>query len=103
MRQEEKKQEFVVDKSLFVVDTATNNDAEGEQYVMNDMSEYKIIISLLKKCDDQDWSRYLEGFKNEKINDERLKFIDLNDKEAWKELIPEMGVRSQFKSLWEKR
>ena len=50
----------------------------------------------MKECDDGEWEKYLENFKKEKINDTRLQFVDMDDKDLWQGLIPEAGVRFQF-------
>jgi len=67
-------------------------------------SKYQRIIEILKECDPEDWSSYLDAFKAEKLNDETLRLFPCdaaNDEEAiWKQLIPQIGVRVAFKRKW---
>ena len=61
----------------------SNVDDELEINNMND-SEYKEIIEMLKECDTKEWNKYFENFKRAKMNDKRLKWVDMDDNEAWK-------------------
>ena len=63
--------------------------------------EYKEIMNILRQCDALEWKEYLQNFKNHKITDDRLSFmIDKGNDKDWDKLIPELGVRYQFISIW---
>ena len=62
--------------------------------------DFEIIENILKKCDKKDWEGYLDNFKKEKLSDRRLKRMRTSDK-MWEKLIPEYGVRIEFKDLWD--
>ena len=61
----------------------------------------KRLPFILKKRDELQWKKHLNNFQTQMVNDKRLQFILNNDdNEVWKELIPEIGIRFQFKALW---
>eukprot|EP01084_Bolivina_argentea_P064670 117914_1 len=74
--------------------TETDDIKMGEGYI--DDRFYKGIERILKKCDSDEWEQYLDNFKKHKVTDVRLKLIN-DDDEIWNILIPEYGVRIEFK------
>merc|ERR1712113_877193 len=93
--------EDVLDEMLVDVlrmKTIDQNNMDNNMVVdtMNDINEYKWIENTLKKLDKSEWNRYLNNFKKNKITDLRLKHIAFDDKDVWKQLIPEIGVRYEF-------
>eukprot|EP01084_Bolivina_argentea_P173121 299853_1 len=77
------------------------NQVEGPVNRGQADDEYVDIINVLRECDDVEWKRYLDNFKKNKSNDKRLKkyWLQYSDEE-WQQLIPEFGLRYQFKDLW---
>eukprot|EP01083_Nonionella_stella_P113977 336513_1 len=80
------------------------NQVEGDGDTGRSHEEYLQIINSLRECDNTEWKMYLDNFKKHKIDDTRLKqyWSKYND-HVWQELIPEFGVRYQFKDLWGKK
>ena len=66
------------------------HDTEGS-------GDYEWIEQSLKVCDDIEWRKYLKNFKDNKVSDHRLGQLNEND---WKDLIPKIGPRNEFKALW---
>eukprot|EP01083_Nonionella_stella_P143855 447940_1 len=66
---------------------------------MEGSQNYRCIEQWLKVCDDMDWEQYLNNFKRHKVNDYRLDRLSEKD---WKQLIPPIGTRNEFKTLWRK-
>ena len=64
-------------------------------------------MDILKQCDGARWEEYLDHFKREKVTDKALQFMecDANDdaQQIWKGLLPQLGVRVMFKTLWTER
>eukprot|EP01084_Bolivina_argentea_P056210 102907_1 len=73
------------------------------QTTMGNENNYEWIENALKKCDNTEWYKYLHNFKKHKINEQRLKHLPNDDEDLWKEVIPEIGIRYQFKALWKNR
>jgi len=67
---------------------------------------YCQIIEILKECDDH-WERILENFKREKVTDKAMEYMFCDptndDQEIWKGLLPQLGTRVMFKTLWNQR
>ena len=66
------------------------HDTEGS-------NDYYQIEQCLKLCDQNEWQKYLKNFRQNKVSDCRVSGLDPND---WKELLPPIGVRNEFKALW---
>eukprot|EP01084_Bolivina_argentea_P047512 87550_1 len=64
----------------------------------NDFVGYEWIKNTLSKIDEEDWEKYLNNFKKHKITDFRLK--NFTEEQHFKELIPEIGVRSEMIQIW---
>merc|ERR1712228_1610 len=60
-------------------------------------NNYQQIEQCLKLCDDTEWQKYLKNFKENKVSDYRVSGLESHD---WRELIPPIGVRNEFKTLW---
>ena len=75
--------------------------------IIDENDEYSQIIEILKQCDAKQWEVFLENFKNEKVTDKCMEYLkcdpDDDGQEMWKQLIPPIGVRVMFKSLWNQR
>jgi len=69
------------------------NELEGKE----GDGDYKWIEWTLRSCDDADWPRYLQNFKDNKVSDNRLNQLTEKD---WLHLIPKIGPRNEFKMLW---
>ena len=58
--------------------------------------EYEWIEMAFRQIDEKDWIIYLNRFKKNKVNIHRLN--NLVD-EDWRELLPEIGIRRDFRNL----
>ena len=70
-------------------------------------SEYVKIVEILKECDANRWEEILQNFMNEKVTDKAMEFMPCDPKDdcqdCWRDLLPELGVRVMFKTLWSER
>ena len=70
-------------------------------------AEYVKIVEILKECDANRWEEILQNFMNEKVTDKAMEFMPCDPKDdcqdCWKDLLPELGVRVMFKTLWNER
>ena len=91
----------VVDKSieaLYNLPPARKiNDNDDNDEETEGSGDYEWIEGSLKVCDDIEWRKYLQNFKDNKVSDHRLGQLSDND---WKDLIPKIGPRNEFKALW---
>ena len=79
---------------------ATSMSSQGENLdEYEEEKNFKEIEKILKQCDDREWEKYLYNFKKEKMTDKRVKILGNGD-EIWEDLIPEYGVRIEFKKSW---
>jgi len=83
------------------VTTPTPQSEGGEGVVNNDV--FKVITDILQQCDENEWETYLQNFVREKLNDDTLQYVDLEEAEIWKQLLPHIGVRYKFMVLWKDR
>ena len=69
--------------------------------------EYCQIIEILKQCDADRWNEILDNFKREKVTDKAMEYLECDPKddgqECWKDVMPQLGVRVMFKTLWSER
>eukprot|EP01083_Nonionella_stella_P013762 38702_1 len=87
-------------KQMLIGPTTGADDGEDHNEY-EDVKNYGWITKALQTCDSKDWKIYLTNFKRNKVTESRL--YHLTDDAMWIELIPELGVRSQFLQLWEQR
>ena len=70
-------------------------------------AEYMKIVEILKECDANRWEEILQNFMSEKVTDKAMEFMPCDPKDdcqdCWKDLLPELGVRVMFKTLWNER
>jgi len=70
---------------------------EDEEDEESEDGEYEWIKATLMRCDPAGWSRYYLAFQTHKVDEMRLNKLNDND---WKELIPAIGPRNDFKEMW---
>ncbi len=98
----------IINDDMDVDEIYTNNANEGNQNIYNtaknnhlttrlDNNGYKWIKQTLTKVDSQYYDEYLENFEKHKVKDHRLGDLTSED---WKELIPAIGPRNDFKRIW---
>eukprot|EP01083_Nonionella_stella_P128921 390767_1 len=63
-------------------------------------NRYDWIRQTLQRVDSQNHDRYLNNFERHRVEDDRLGDLLPDD---WKELIPAIGPRNDFKRLWKMR
>eukprot|EP01084_Bolivina_argentea_P080217 145345_1 len=62
----------------------------------NNENEYCWIEMALRTIDENDWKIYLKRFKQNKVTTNRLNTLQDED---WRELLPEIGIRRDFRNL----
>jgi len=81
-------------------DMMINRDGRHERNLtggdLNIEDDYEWIEMAFRQIDEKDWIIYLNRFKKNKVNIYRLN--NLVD-EDWRELLPEIGIRRDFRNL----
>jgi len=75
-------------------------DTNGDNSDNDVTNKYYWIKRTLRQCDVNGWEKYYDNFKNHKVDETRLTKLDDGD---WRELIPAIGPRNDFKEAWEIR
>ncbi len=83
-----------IKNSISYFDDHENEDDDDDD---DDDGSYEWIKSALKCCDENGWEQYFANFKQHKVSENRLDKLDDID---WRELIPAIGPRNDFKELW---
>merc|ERR1712129_332584 len=78
--------------------TGSGSGRKGKGELESD-SDYAKIKKVLMLCDKQDWAFYLNNFQRHKMTDKRLETY-IHDA-IWEPLIPDLGVRLDFKALFQ--
>ena len=93
----------VVSSSSLSESPNSRNELIGAN-IADENDEYSQIIEILKQCDAKQWNVFLENFKNEKVTDKAMEYLkcdpDDDGQEMWRQLIPPIGVRVMFKTMW---
>ena len=66
---------------------------------MEGINKYSNIVNILQAVEPDEYTQYLENFKREKVDDQRLQKYKVRfsrHHQIWKQLIPAFGTRQDF-------